>query len=455
MKELIGREIGGWQLFELLGEGNSAAVFSGSRGSDVAAVKVFKKSLVEEFGKAEQLQRIERELTLRGHDHPNLIKILDGGECQVTGFLYVVMELVEAPNLASVIGAIPRERIRSIVAQVADAAHYLESKGIVHRDIKPDNIAISKDFSKATLLDLGVIRPVDVSKLTDPSDDKRESFLGTMRYSPPEYLFRTEKDTEEGYRAITFYQLGGVLYDLIMRERLFDAFSRPKARLVKAVEVEVPRIEQSDVARDLILLARNCLLKKAHLRVQFVKWEHFEEAKIEPATEARLRVMRRFAASLDSVELERPSTEPSAWEVQRAIKDVQQKLTAAVKASCVTKKMFPRSTTTEMPNFEDRSASVLIVFEAAPSLEITTALAVLVTATLVDVTPASVTVTVRAFRSYDGSQGHLTDLRRCDENQVFEGVLEEVTMSTMFEDMLFRIIDATQSALNEPPCIKI
>jgi serine/threonine protein kinase len=420
-------------------------------------VKVFKKSLVQEFGKQEQLERIERELTLRNHDHPNLIQILDGGECPKTGFLYVVMELIDAPNVASVISQIPRERIRSIIAQIADAAHYLESRGIVHRDIKPDNIAITRDSFKPTLLDLGVIRPLDISKLTDPSDEKRESFLGTMRYSPPEYIFRTEDESEDGYRAITFYQLGGVLHDLIMKERLFEAYSKPKARLVKAVELETPTLQQADVPQDLVLLAQNCLLKRPELRLRFVNWEHFQETKgVDKSEQARMRVMRRFAASLDSSDLESRVTKPvTAWDSQRTVNEVQQRLTNTIKAICVTQKILPRTTTTELPSFDERSANVLIVFEAAPTLEMKTALAVLVTAQIIDIIPASVSVSVRAFRGYDHSEEHLAKLKTCEGHAIIESVFEDVTMKSSLESALFNIVDLAQAGSSEAGCIEI
>ncbi len=125
LDQLIGKVVGDWQLTKLLGSGKSAGVFRGVRDSETAAVKIFDPSLVEEFGKTSQLNRIERELRLRGHHHPNLVKIIDGGECKITGTLYVVMELIDAPNLASVIMTMPRDRIRTIISQVAAAARYL------------------------------------------------------------------------------------------------------------------------------------------------------------------------------------------------------------------------------------------------------------------------------------------------------------------------------------------
>ncbi len=84
-----------------------------------------------------------------------------------------------------------------------------------HRDIKPENVGLSPDMKSAKVLDLGVIRPFDLSNITDEGDQRY--FVGTLQYSPPELLFREEEQSVEAWRAITFYQLGGILHDLLMR----------------------------------------------------------------------------------------------------------------------------------------------------------------------------------------------------------------------------------------------
>ncbi len=363
------------------------------------------------------------------------------------------MEFIEAPDLASVIERVPRDRIRPIIAQVADAARYLlEERDIVHRDIKPDNIAVSNDFSKATLLDLGVIRPVDVSSLTESSDGQRQSFLGTMRYAPPEYIFRKEKDDRDGYRAITFYQLGAVLYDLITRERIFKAFESPKARLVKAVEEEIPKIQQTDVPPDLVWLANNCLLKKPEHRLMSVKWEDFREhITTAPSSAARDRVMRRFASSLESgapVEDQRAKT---AVDLERGVDRVQRRLTAILKNICSSEKMFPRSTTRELPNLGDKpSANVLVVFEASLKLYVTQAVGLFVTAELVDTDPEVIEVFVRAVSGYEDSLRDLKELRTSDGFSVFKGVFDDSMVTSRLEDSVFNVIDQVQNAADQP-----
>ena len=116
------------------------------------------------------------------------------------------MELLEPHTLDKALSSVPSHNVGILIFQLAEAARYLESVGIVHRDIKPSNVYVSSDFCSLKLLDLGVIR---VS--SDPYHDgagTESHFLGTARYSPPEFLYRLEEDTVDAWRAITFYQLG-------------------------------------------------------------------------------------------------------------------------------------------------------------------------------------------------------------------------------------------------------
>src|SRR5882672_199456 len=184
--ELLNREVGGWVILDYMDCGKSAVVMRGRRDDKVAALKIFDPDLVERFGRATQLARIQRETTLVGKNHPNLISIYDGGECSSTGYLYVAMEFVEAPSLASALLTLPRDRIRSVICQVAAAAEYLELLGLVHRDIKPENIVVTEAWARTILLDLGVLRPLSGSDLTDETNKK--PFIGTLRYAAPEHL---------------------------------------------------------------------------------------------------------------------------------------------------------------------------------------------------------------------------------------------------------------------------
>jgi serine/threonine protein kinase len=255
-------------------------------------LKVFDDELVARYGKETQLGRINRERALVGQCHPNLVEIYDGGECSETGCLFVAMEFVDAPNLRNCLAQVPVPSIWSILCQIAAAAKFLEELGLVHRDIKPENIAVSPDFSRAVLLDLGVLRPFGDPSLTD--EDSR-NFVGTLQYSSPEFLFRTEQDTLDGWRAVTFYQLGAVLHDLIMRRPLFADFTDPYAVLVEAVRSRRPQIYADNVPQELHLLAQNCLVKSPDARLQLVTWDDFctRHGTRRPADAARDRVNKR------------------------------------------------------------------------------------------------------------------------------------------------------------------
>lgn len=298
---LVGQSAAGWNVQAYINCGKSAAVFKARNGDRLAAIKFFDPEIIEKHGAEIQLQRIEREKLLIGKTHQNLVQIFDGGlwtgpNLPLGDLYFVVMEYLPWQNLADALAGVPVGAERSIIRQLATAARFLEELGLCHRDIKPENIAVSPDFKMVKLLDFGVIRPHGTKAITDGTDGK--IFIGTLKYSPPEFLLREEKDTPDGWRAITFYQLGAVLHDLIMRRPLFADFENPYARLVNAVQHEIPKIESKVVPPALVELARHCLVKPAETRLQVVSWDRFEK---EPSTgdtvaDLKSRIVRRTLA---------------------------------------------------------------------------------------------------------------------------------------------------------------
>lgn len=299
--ELKGQTCSGWVLQDYINCGKSAIVLKATRDNQVAAIKIFDPELVERCGVDVELERIDREKSLIGKAHLNLIQILDGGSWKERGLLFIVMEFLPWKNLADVLTEVPVGHERVIIAQVASAARFLESLGICHRDIKPENIGISPDFRHAKLLDLGVIKPQGMKPLTDGTHTKM--FVGTSKYAPPEFLLRKEPDTPEGWRAVTFYQLGGVLHDLIMRRSLFEDCENPPAALSNAIQFNRPVIESKAVSPAMVELTQDCLLKKPELRLQYVTWDLFEK---EPAprglmADIKAKISRHRTAKQDAI----------------------------------------------------------------------------------------------------------------------------------------------------------
>lgn len=352
--------VGGWHINGFLGAGKSAVVLRCVRGVEVGAIKVFHPELIQRYGKAIQLERILREKSLVGASHPNLIQILDGGECEKTGHLYVVMEQLPFANLHDSLQKIPTEAVPALISQIASAARFLEDRGLVHRDIKPENIAVSPDYSKAVLLDLGVLRPIGYSNLTDV--DQRP-FIGTLRYSSPEFLERKEEDTLEGWRAVTFYQLGAVLHDLLMKRVLFEEESEPYPRLVKAVLENIPTIHASNTR--CVSLAKHCLVKNPVTRLELVNWERFQNLPIDPPSTlslARDRIKQRQQFFQVAAIPSKPSGSVSKLN-RKFLDDVCNRVESRVASLMNDLQVFPLRTTKSVKDVERGACETCIYFE--------------------------------------------------------------------------------------------
>ena len=97
----------------------------------------------------------------------------------------------------------------------------------------------------------------------------------------------------EGWRAITFYQLGACLFDMVTGRRIFDEFSEPPARLYEAVRDHEPIVDVADAPAWLIHLARRCLTKDWRLRGEIVKWEDFDGPPAQASVEVILDRLRK------------------------------------------------------------------------------------------------------------------------------------------------------------------
>src|SRR5690242_7542651 len=210
-----------WSVSHQLGPGGTARVFEISSPDGLRALKIYDADLSSgQKGGIEQ-KRIEQQLALKGHDCPFLVQVYEGGKFEDR--FYLLMSRAPGRELQECLPEIPRAKIRGIVDQIARSALFLRSRNLCHRDIKAANIFISDDYNQATLLDISVIRDIYDPVGSGSDRDGQLPVLATARYSPPEYLFRLVEVGPELWHALTIYQLGGLLHDLIMREPLFEA----------------------------------------------------------------------------------------------------------------------------------------------------------------------------------------------------------------------------------------
>lgn len=259
----------GWSIGKTLGRGGTAPVFEVDTPDGPRALKLYDaKFSTGRKGQIEQ-KRIDQQLALIGHDCPFLVNIYEGGK--IEGRLYLLMGRAPGKELEKRLADIPRNKIRAIVGQVAQAAIYLKSKNLCHRDIKSANIFISDDFEHCTLLDISVVRDVSDPIGVGTDHEGQLPVVATARYSPPEYLFRLEDPSPELWQALTVYQLGALLHDLIMQEPLFENEYQRSAenryRFAWIIATTDPLLQAADVDIDLMLIARRALDKNWQRRL--------------------------------------------------------------------------------------------------------------------------------------------------------------------------------------------
>jgi serine/threonine protein kinase len=330
-----------WQFECPIRPGGSAALYRIRDNAHTAALKIYDPKLLEGKNGAVERRRIQQQRDLIGHDCPTLVEHIDAGEFENTA--YVIMEYVPWDTLTDVVTKVPRSAIRTIISQVAAAAKYLDDRGLCHRDIKPDNIAISLDWSCAKLLDLGVIRSLDDRGAVRTDDGDKLPFVATAQYSSPEYLFRLEPVGERLWRGLTFYQLGGVLHDLIMRKPLFQDFAARDNRYVMAYAVanQTPVVLSEMVDTALILLARDCLGKDLSRRLELVNWARFEGDQSARLAAARERLGLR---KLSPKPTPHYANEHHRHRLQQAAKSLRNVVDSIFAEEC-----FPAATRTVVP----------------------------------------------------------------------------------------------------------
>ncbi len=215
---------GKYRIEEKIGSGGFAAVFRAqqvSLGRSVA-VKIFRPEPGNDSALA--LERFQREgMTASRVNHPNAIQVFDSG-ISAEGIPYIVMELLEGHSLgAELDGAKEREgigngRMRArraieIAIPICDALVAAHEAGLIHRDIKPDNVFLqkTKDGEVVKLLDFGIAKLLSGDDGEGSSSHTASAVLvGTPRYMAPERLTRGTYDDRSDV-----YSVGVILYEMI------------------------------------------------------------------------------------------------------------------------------------------------------------------------------------------------------------------------------------------------
>ena len=259
LQEALGDE---FRVGRLLGEGGFAAVFrvrDDALHRDVA-VKVLDLGLTPSPALAERFVREAR--TVARLEHPHIVPIYKVGGYK-NEVLYIIMRCIDGPSLRRLLETHHRLSVRNsarIARQVADALAYAHRAGVVHRDIKPDNILVDA-AGHVLVTDFGIAKATEVAAGSPLTTEGM--VIGTPQYMSPEQATGERTDSRSD-----LYSLGIVLYHMLAGEPPFDGESAQSILMKQATVTPTPiqRIRR-DVPAALATLLELLLAKDPDARL--------------------------------------------------------------------------------------------------------------------------------------------------------------------------------------------
>ncbi len=238
---LEGQNLGKYRVLEPLGRGGMARVYRAYHPQldRYVAIKVLRSDLVEE---EEFLARFKREArAVAALRHPNIVQVFDFDVQD--GLYYMVMELLEGDTLATRLSdyraqdeRMPWGEVMRVLLDLLDGLAYAHSEGMIHRDVKPANILLTR-HGQAVLTDFGIAQIVGGTRHTVSG-----ALMGTLAYMAPEQGLEGRCDARSD-----LYSLGIVFYEMLLGEPPFDA-ETPLAILMKHLNDPLPLPRQRDPA---------------------------------------------------------------------------------------------------------------------------------------------------------------------------------------------------------------
>ncbi|MFM8979282.1 MAG: protein kinase domain-containing protein [Planctomycetia bacterium] len=252
--------IEGYRLLEKVGRGAMGTVYKALHLGlqRVVAIKVLHQDLATD---STQVARLKAEARLLASlDHPHIVRALDAGESH--GFPYIVTEYVEGESLRDRLarsGPLPELEALRITRALADALEKARRMGVVHRDVKPGNVLLTRQ-GEPKLMDLGLAKgPVDTG-IT-----QQGATVGTPQYISPEQA----QDPRKADTRSDIYSLGATLYALVTGKPPFEGTTL--AEVIAKVLYETPtppRVLNPAVSAETAYLIERMMLKDPSLRYQ-------------------------------------------------------------------------------------------------------------------------------------------------------------------------------------------
>ncbi len=245
---VIDRRIGAYRIIRELGRGGMGAVFLAHRADQTFEKQVAIKLVWPGLGSEEIIQRFQQERQILARlEHPNIARLLDGGVTE-EGWHYLVMEYIAGVPITQYCQQQPlRERLRLFRA-VCEAVQFAHQNLVIHRDLKPGNILVTKDGTPK-LLDFGIAKLLE-------ANDAALALTHTQLPLTPEYASPEQLNNQPLTTATDVYSLGVVLYEMLTERKPYR-FKAPLlheiARAVTEVEPEKPNLDED--LENIVLMA--------------------------------------------------------------------------------------------------------------------------------------------------------------------------------------------------------
>lgn len=252
-------QIGDYELLGTIAQGGMGVVYR-ARQRKLNRLVALKMILSGHFASASEIERFKIEAEAAAQlDHPGIVPIYEVGE--FGGRHYFTMKLVESGSLAQALegGPLKPARAAELVAKVARAVHYAHQRGILHRDIKPNNILLD-ERGEPVLGDFGLARMLQ----GDSSLTQSMAVLGSANYMSPE---QARGQSRQLTTAADVYGLGAVLYETLTGRPPFRGETMMET-LQQVVQKEpVPPAQHNpQIDRDLGTICLKCLEKEPGAR---------------------------------------------------------------------------------------------------------------------------------------------------------------------------------------------
>ncbi|MFZ5444420.1 MAG: serine/threonine-protein kinase [Myxococcota bacterium] len=265
----IGETLGVYVIERVLGEGSMGRVYLGrhQRLGRQVALKVLHDSLLRDQRLVKRFMQEGRVVNQINHEH--IVEVHDFVEELAPERVYCVMELLKGETLTSRLAARPvsLDSVRAIVRETASALGAAHAVGVVHRDVKPDNIfLLSRDGRDdwVKVLDFGVAKSTPEGSL-NLVESQQGTLLGTPRYMAPEQVAGLEVDARTD-----IYALGTILYELLAGRPPFDAstFGQLAADIITRPPPPLPKQNAlgETIPPAMVALTLACLAKKPNDR---------------------------------------------------------------------------------------------------------------------------------------------------------------------------------------------